>query len=125
MTLKGKITFRFQFVGSFRSRKLEFMYYRIIIESIRSVKKEKKMANIIKKDRVKIRFLCDQVGELKSKGLNVRTVFDQCWNRIPETMIQKLNAEELLVYIQRHILPIEITLMNANKNAEDYRSKTA
>ncbi|EMY24296.1 hypothetical protein LEP1GSC115_2770 [Leptospira interrogans serovar Australis str. 200703203] len=40
-------------------------------------------------------------------------------------MIQKLNAEELLVYIQRHILPIEITLMNANKNAEDYRSKTA
>lgn len=45
------------------------------------------MANIIKKDRVKIRFLCDQVGELKSKGLNVRTVFDQCWNRIPETMI--------------------------------------
>nr|OCA01260.1 Uncharacterized protein A9P81_0648 [Leptospira interrogans serovar Copenhageni/Icterohaemorrhagiae] len=102
------------------------MYYRIIIESIRSVKKEKKNGkHKLKKIRVKIRFLCDQVGELKSKGLNVRTVFDQCWNRIPETMIQKLNAEELLVYIQRHILPIEITLMNANKNAEDYRSKTA
>ncbi|EMJ92045.1 MULTISPECIES: hypothetical protein [Leptospira] len=83
------------------------------------------MANIIKKDRVKIRFLCDQVGELKSKGLNVRMVFDQCWNRIPETMIQKLNAEELLIYIQRHILPTEITLMNTNKNVEDYKSKTA
>ncbi len=92
---------------------------------MKSGKRRKKMANIIKKDRVKIRFLCDQVGELKSKGLNVRTVFDQCWNRIPETMIQKLNAEELLIYIQRHILPTEITLMNTNKNVEDYKSKTA
>ncbi|TGM97125.1 hypothetical protein [Leptospira yasudae] len=83
------------------------------------------MANIIKRDRVRIRFLCDQVGELKSNGLNVRTVFDQCWDKIPNTMIQKLNAEELLVYMQRHLLPTEVALLLAAKNAEEYKSKTA
>ncbi|EMY77101.1 hypothetical protein LEP1GSC060_2084 [Leptospira weilii serovar Ranarum str. ICFT] len=80
------------------------------------------MANIMKRDRVRIRFLCDQVGELKSKGLNVRSVFDQCWNKIPETMIQKLNAEELHLYIQRHILPVEVASIVSDKN---YKSKTA
>ncbi|AYV57611.1 hypothetical protein [Leptospira kmetyi] len=83
------------------------------------------MANIIKRDRVRIRFLCDQVGELKTKGLNVRSVFDQCWNRIPETMIQKLNAEELLTYMQRHILPVEVALLTAEREAEAYKTKSA
>ncbi|UMQ57879.1 hypothetical protein [Leptospira interrogans] len=68
------------------------------------------MANIIKRDRVKIRFICDQVEELKSKGFNVYVMFDQCWEKIPNTIIQKLNAEELLLYIQKYILPAEVAI---------------
>ncbi|TGK31701.1 hypothetical protein EHQ12_03770 [Leptospira gomenensis] len=66
------------------------------------------MANITKHDRVRIRFLCDQVGTLREKGLDARSVFDRCWDKIPEALIQKLNTEELLTYVQRHVLPVQI-----------------
>ncbi|TGM61680.1 hypothetical protein [Leptospira adleri] len=82
------------------------------------------MANTTKRDRIRIRFLCDQVGFLKEKGLNPITTFDRCWEKIPEALIQKLNAEELSLYVQRHILPneIQIARMEREKNEYDFKS---
>ncbi|MBM9501603.1 hypothetical protein JWG44_15220 [Leptospira sp. 201903071] len=83
------------------------------------------MANTTKRNRIRIRFLCDQVGSLKEKGINPITVFDRCWEKIPEPLIQKLNAEELSLYIQRHLLPNEILNSSREKEKNEYGSKSA
>ncbi|AOP33404.1 hypothetical protein A0128_05820 [Leptospira tipperaryensis] len=83
------------------------------------------MANTTKRDRIRIRFLCDQVGSLKEKGLNAITTFDRCWEKIPDPLIQKLNAEELSLYIQRHLLPNEILNANREREKNEYDSKSA
>ncbi|WP_004472610.1 hypothetical protein, partial [Leptospira santarosai] len=66
------------------------------------------MANIRKYDRVRSRFICDQVKSLNENGLNVYTVFDRCWSKIPDALIKKLTGEELSQYIRLHILPTEL-----------------
>ncbi|MDV6234599.1 hypothetical protein CH379_003025 [Leptospira ellisii] len=83
------------------------------------------MANITKYDRVRIRFLCDQVGALREKGLDARSVFDRCWEKIPEALVQKLNAEELLTYVQRHVLPVQIVSLRQERIPETAETRTA
>ncbi|WP_001284974.1 hypothetical protein [Leptospira interrogans] len=80
------------------------------------------MANLKKCDRVRSRFICDQVKVLKENGLNVYTVFDRCWSKIPAALIKKLNTEELLQYIRLHILPTEISSQTP-QNKEGYKTK--
>lgn len=75
------------------------------------------MANTTKHERVRQRFICDQVKNLKEQGLKPQNVFEGCWNRIPDPLIQKLNAEDLLQYIQRHVLPAEILSVATRKNS--------
>ncbi|TGK19768.1 hypothetical protein [Leptospira stimsonii] len=83
------------------------------------------MANTTKRDRIRIRFLCDQVGHLKEKGVNPIHAFDRCWEKIPDALIQKLNAEELSLYIQRHLLPNEILNATLEKEKSQYDFKSA
>lgn len=47
--------------------------------------------------------------ELRNERLNPSGVFDICWARIPEALTKKLNANELLEYINLHILPKVVT----------------
>ncbi|WP_004471486.1 hypothetical protein [Leptospira santarosai] len=79
------------------------------------------MANLRKYDRVRGRFLCDHVKLLKDRGLNVYTVFDRCWSKIPDALIKKLNGEELLQYICLHILPTELSSQAPHKDG--YKTK--
>ncbi|UOG39341.1 hypothetical protein MAL08_08810 [Leptospira noguchii] len=81
------------------------------------------MANTRKYDRVRSRFICDHVKLLKENGLNVYTVFDCCWSKIPDALIKKLNGEELSQYIRLHILPIEISSQNSRNNDDGYKIK--
>ncbi|MDI7187114.1 hypothetical protein QMM42_12975 [Leptospira santarosai] len=80
------------------------------------------MANLRKYDRVRSRFLCDHVKLLKDHGLNVYTVFDRCWSKIPDALIKKLNGEELSQYIRLHILPTELS-SQAAQSKEGYKTK--
>ncbi|RHX89874.1 hypothetical protein [Leptospira stimsonii] len=81
------------------------------------------MANTTKYDRVRSRFICDQVKSLREKNLNARTLFDRCWNKIPDTLIRKLNAEDLLQYIRLHVLPGEISSIIPSKTKDGYKTK--
>ncbi|EMG12130.1 hypothetical protein LEP1GSC151_2782 [Leptospira interrogans serovar Grippotyphosa str. LT2186] len=81
------------------------------------------MANHRKYDRVRSRFICDQVKFLKEKGFNVYTVFDRCWSKIPDALTKKLNAEELSQYIRLHILPTEISSQTSRNKDDGYNTK--
>lgn len=81
------------------------------------------MANLRKYDRVRSRFICDQVKNLREKGFNVYTVFDRCWSKVPDALAKKLNAEELLLYIRLHILPTEISSQTSRNKDDGYNTK--
>ena len=62
------------------------------------------MANS-KEHKVRHAFIVSHISELRNERLNYETIFDLCWKQIPESLVKKLNSNELLEYINLHILP--------------------
>ncbi|MBE7413640.1 MAG: hypothetical protein L6Q54_06375 [Leptospiraceae bacterium] len=65
--------------------------------------------NRSKREKVRHAFMVTHTVELRNERLNPSGVFDICWARIPEALTKKLNANELLEYINLHILPKVVT----------------
>lgn len=43
------------------------------------------------------------------------SLFDQAWDKVPDTMIKKLNAKEIAEYMTKHVVPtVQKTLINSN-----------